>query len=191
MKKRGGNKMSGTQTNTSRKLTSSIILAVILAILLCITTLALIYAMVRVDNNIFRTGKVEINLNDGEAIISENEFLFEPGMTVRKDFFIENRSTWSVYYRVYLDNIRGGLADIMEITVKDGDNIICSGIASDLTRNKVQAAEEMLQIGEKKNLSIYFHFPKDKGNEAKNTTLVFNLCADAVQTKNNPDRRFD
>ena len=163
--------MSGTQTNTSRKLTFYYT-GCHICNTSCITTLALIYAMVRVDNNVFRTGKVEINLNDGEAIISENEFLFEPD-DCKKDFFIENRSTWSVYYRVYLI-ISGGLADIMEITVKDGDNIICSGIASDLTLNKVQAAEEMLQIGEKKNLSI-FSLPKDKGNEAKNTTLYL-IC---------------
>ena len=48
------------------------------------------------------TGKertVKINLNNGQPIISEHEFLFEPGMTVKKDFFVENMSTDSVYYR--------------------------------------------------------------------------------------------
>ena len=36
--------MSGNQTDTSKKLTKSIILAVILAVCLCITTFALVYA---------------------------------------------------------------------------------------------------------------------------------------------------
>ena len=29
-------------------------------------------------------------------------------MTVVKDFFIENDSTWDVFYRLYLDNVTGG-----------------------------------------------------------------------------------
>ena len=29
---------------------------------------------------------------------------------------------WSVYYRLYLDNVSGGLADMLEITVTDGDS---------------------------------------------------------------------
>lgn len=181
--------MSNTQTNTSRKMTGSIILVIILVICLCITTYALVYATI--ENSIFRTGKVEINLNDGMPVINEREYLFEPGMTVKKDFFIENNSTWSVYYRLYLDNVSGGLADVMEITIKDGDTVICSGTASELNRANAKAAEEILQIGEKKTLSVYFHFPESKGNEAQNLTLAFDLCADAVQTKNNPDRAFD
>ena len=65
-------------------MTGSIVLAVILSICLCMTTFALVYATVSVDNNIFNTGKVEINLNDGNPVISEHEFLFEPGMTVKR-----------------------------------------------------------------------------------------------------------
>ena len=66
--------MSGNQTDTSKKLTKSIILAVILAVFLCITTFALVYATIMVENSIFRTGKVEINLNDGKPIISKSDF---------------------------------------------------------------------------------------------------------------------
>lgn len=183
--------MSGNQTDTSKKLTKSIILAVILAVCLCITTFALVYATIMVENSIFRTGKVEINLNDGKPIISKSDFLFEPGMTLVEDFFIKNNSTGAVYYRLYFDNISGGLADVLEITVKDGDTILYSGTAATLNRNNVKAAEEMLQVGEKKILSAYFHFPEDKGNYTQNMTLTFNMCADAVQTKNNPDKLFD
>ena len=182
--------MSDNHTDTSKKLTKSIILAVILAVFLCITTYALVYA-VSVENNIFRTGKVDINLNDGKALINEHEFLFEPGMIVKKDFFIENKSTWSVYYRLYLDNVSGGLADMLEITFTDGDTVICSGTAADLNRSNVKAADQMLQVGEKKTLSAYFHFPEDKDSKAQNLTLVFDLCADAVQTRNNPGKVFD
>lgn len=90
--------MSSNQKTTSKKLTASVVTVFVLAICLCITTFALIWATVSVENNLFHTGIVKINLNDGKPVIEEHEFLFEPGMTVKKDFFIENQSTWDVYY---------------------------------------------------------------------------------------------
>lgn len=178
-------------TTTSKKLTGGIITIVILAVCLCITTFALIWASVSVENNLFHTGSVKINLNDEKPVIHENEFLFEPGMTVEKEFFIENNSTWSVYYKLYLDNVSGGLADVLEITIKDGEKTLYTGTASQLTRKDVTAADDILEIKEKKTLAIVFHFPESKGNEAQNLDLTFTMCADATQTKNNPNRLFD
>ena len=102
-----------SETKTAKRLTGGIIAIIILAVCLCITTFALVYASVSVENNLFHTGEVKINLNDGKPVIREHEFLFEPGMTVVKDFFIENDSTWDVYYRLYLDNVSGGLSDVL------------------------------------------------------------------------------
>ena len=179
------------ENKTAKRLTGGIIAIVALAVCLCITTFALVYASVSVENNLFHTGKVKINLNDGKPVIREHEFIFEPGMTVKKDFFIENDSTWDVYYRIYLENVSGGLADVLEITVKDGDRALYSGTASELTQQNVTAADDTLKIGQKRNLTVYFHFPKDKGNETQNLDLTFTMCAEATQTKNNPNRLFD
>ena len=63
-------------SKTAKKLTGSIIAAIVLAICLCITTFALVWATVSVDNNLFHTGTVKINLNDGKSVIEEHEFLF-------------------------------------------------------------------------------------------------------------------
>ena len=176
---------------TAKKLTGSIIAVIVLAICLCITTFALVWATVSVDNNLFHTGKVKINLNDGKPVIEEHEFLFEPGMTVKKDFFIENQSTWDVYYKLYLDNVNGGLADVLQITVKDGEKTLYQGTAENLKRNAVAAAVDVLKIKERRELTVYFHFPEEAGNSAQNLTLTFDMCADAVQTKNNPNKLFD
>ena len=89
-------------SKTGKKLTGGIIAIILLTVCLAITTFALVFASVSVDNNIFKTGEVKINLNDGKPVINEHEFIFEPGMTVKKDFFIENDSTWDVYYKLYL-----------------------------------------------------------------------------------------
>lgn len=175
---------------TAKKLTASIVAVIVLAISLCITTFALIYSIVSVDDNLFQTGTIKINLNDGKPVITENEFLFEPGMKVEKRFFIENNSTWDVYYRLYFDDVEGGLADVLDVTIWDKDAVLFSGKASDLTREKVEAANDILRLNERREMTITFYFPKRAGNCAQNLYLSFSLNADAVQTKNNPNRLF-
>ncbi len=178
-------------SKTEKRLTGGILLIILLAICLTITTAALVYASVSVQNNIFNTGIVDINLNDGKPIINEHEFLFEPGMRVKKDFFLENNSTWDVYYKIYFENVEGGLADVLEITIRSGDEVLCQGKAMELTRAAVAAANDTLRPNEIRNLTIEFYFPAEEGNSAQNTMMSFDLCADAVQTKNNPDKLFD
>ncbi|MGN0114400.1 MAG: hypothetical protein ACI396_03665, partial [Acutalibacteraceae bacterium] len=175
---------------TVNRLTGGIITIIILSICLCITSFALIWSTVSQENNFFRTGEVKINLNDGKPIIEEHEFIFEPGMTVKKGFFIENQSTCDVYYRLYFNNANGGLADKLQITIKDGDDTLYSGTANELSRSNVQAANNALKIGERKQLNVYFYYPTTSGNRTQSKYLTFDMCADAVQTKNNPKKLF-
>ena len=176
---------------TIRIMTSSVMVFICLSICLCITTFALVWSIVTVDDNYFHTGNIEIDLNNGKPVIEEHEFLFEPGMTVVKDFYIQNNSTWDVYYKLYFDNIEGGLADVLEVTIKDKDNVLYSGKPSELTRKMVSPANDTLHLKEKKELQIVFHYPAESGNSTQDVFLTFTLCADAVQTKNNPDKKFD
>ena len=183
--------MSTNQKTTSKKLTASVVAVFILAICLCITTFALVWATVSVDNHLFHTGFVKINLNDGKPVIEEHEFLFEPGMTVKKDFFIENQSTWDVYYKVYFDDIEGGLADVLDVSIRHGDIALFEGKANELIRENVGAASDVLKLNERRELTVYFHFPEETGNSVQNRMLMFSMKADAVQTKNNPNKLFD
>ena len=178
------------ETKTAKKLTGGIVVIVILTICLCVTSFALVYASVSVENNIFHTGEVRINLNDGKPVIQEHEFIFEPGMTVEKAFFIENESTSDVYYRLYLDNVAGGLSSVLNVTIKDEDKVIYSGTANELTKQNIAAADDVLKIGQRRDLVI-FHFPENEGNNTQNLDLVFTMCAEATQTKNNPGRLFN
>lgn len=178
-------------SKTVKKLTGGIATIIILAVCLSITTFALVYASVSVENNLFHTGVVKINLNNGEPVIREHEFLFEPGMTVEKEFFIENESTWDVYYRIYLDNVSGGLADVLTVTIRDGEKVLYTGTANELTRQNVIAADDTLKIGQRRSLTVIFHYPEDKGNDTQNLDLTFTMCAEATQTKNNPNKLFD
>ncbi len=179
------------KSKTAKKLTGSIVAVVILSVCLCVVTSALAYSTVTVENNLFHTGTVRLNLNDGKPVIEEHEFLFEPGMTVEKQFFIENQSTWDVYYRLYFSDIEGGLAEVLEVSVRDGDRVLFSGKMAELTRDQVGAADDVLKLNERRELTVSFHFPEETGNAAQRLYLSFTLCADAVQTKNNPNKLFD
>lgn len=183
--------MENKKQSAGKRLTVELIITAVLVVCLAVTSAALSYASVAVDSNLFWTGTVDLNLNDGKPVIEENEFLFEPGMTVKKNFFVENRSTWDVYYRLYLADVEGGLADYIEITILDGDRVLYTGLAGELTKETVQAADDLLKLKETRDLSIWFYFPPEAGNRPMDLSLSFTLCADAVQTKNNPNKLFE
>ena len=174
----------------------SIRILVIVTVLVCMFTAA--YAAVvlsdTVEDNYFHTGTVEINLNDGAPVIKPDEFLFEPGMTVVKDFFIRNESTCDVYYKLYFDNVKGDLGKVLEISIYprgESNNVLFSGVMSRMTRLRVKAAEDALAVGEEKWFTIAFHYPEEAGNETQALELSFDMCANAVQTENNPNKEFE
>lgn len=178
------------EKKTTHRLTGGILVIVILAICLSITSYALVMASVSVDNNYFGTGTVKLNLNDGKPVIREDEYLFEPGMTVVKEFFLQNDSSDAVYYRLYLDEVSGGLADVLEITISEGDKVLYQGTASQLDRAHALAVDDVLALGQRREFTISFYFPREKGNETQNRELSFLLCADGAQIRNNPDKQF-
>ena len=176
---------------TAKKLTASVVAVIILAVCLCITTFALVYSTVAVEGNLFQTGEIKIDLNGGQPVITEHEYLFEPGMTVEKPFYIENQGTWDVYYKLYFDNIEGGLADVLDVEIRDGDTVLFGGKIAGLTKEHVGAADDVLRLHERRELTISFHYPEEAGNGGQAQYLSFDLKADAVQTKNNPNRLFE
>ena len=107
--------------NKPKKLRISIALLVVLSLCFCVTSFALAYAVLRVDSNVFQTGHIDIDLNGGQPVIAEDEFLFEPGMTVKKDCYIQNNGSWAVYYKLYFTNVEGALGDILDVTIRGAD----------------------------------------------------------------------
>ncbi len=182
---------ANSKNKTAKRLTASVAIILVLSCCLAITTFALVYSMVSVEDNLFVMGTVQINLNNGKPVIEEHEFLFEPGMTVKKDFFVKNESSCDIYYKLYFQNVSGGLADVLEVKICDGDKVLFEGTPSELNRAVVGAADDVLRLNEKRDLQIYFHFPEEAGNEAQNLYLSFDFSADAVQVKNNTNKEFD
>ena len=192
-KKLAGEDLDDSDSETHKKLRRSMFIAVLLALMLGVTTFALITSMVEVKDNHFDTGVVKINLNDGKPVISEDEYLFEPGMRVVKDFFIENEGSIDAYYKIYLEDVKGDLADVLQLTIREKgtDKILYQGTAKELTRGSAAVDEAVLSAGERKDLTIRFYFPKERGNEAQDKTLSFKMGATATQVRNNPDHSFE
>lgn len=180
-----------SKRKTMKKMTGGIAAVIFLVCCLCITTFALFYVQVKVEENYFQTGEIKINLNNGKPVITEDEYLFEPGMTVVKDFFIKNEGTGDAYYKIYFTNVGGELEDVLEISIKDGDEVLWSGTAKELSYGNVEAADGELAVGEQRDLTMWFHYPEASGNKTQGKSLNFELCAEAVQTKNNPDKLFE
>ena len=79
--------------NSKKRLSISLTALIALCLGLCVTSFALGYTFLRVEDNFFHTGTVDIELQESNFVIqgsSTGVFLFEPGMRVYKTFTIEN-----------------------------------------------------------------------------------------------------
>ena len=175
-----------------------LILTVLLAICLLVTTGALVLSSVSIGGNVFTTATFDIELYNGDGVLegpvitADDGYLFEPGMTVKKPFTLKNAGTVDAYFRIYFEGVTGGLADVLEVKITDANDVVLYDWDSmtNMLEANAQAADRILMANSELELYIWFHMPEDMGNTAKNMTLAFDLCADAVQVKNNAGKEF-
>lgn len=162
-----------------------------LTAMLSVTTYALSTASVLVEENYFQMGTVDISLNDGNKIFEGSDFKLEPGSSVKKDFTLKNESTVDVYYRLYLENVSGSLKDSVVFQIYDGDELLYSGLANEFTKESPCIGEAALKAGEEKLLTVVVKMQETAENEYQNSYISFDITADAVQIRNNPDKMFE
>ena len=174
----------------NKKLQINVITLILLCLGLCITSFALSYTVIKIENNYFKTGEIKINLNDGNPIINEKDPLFEPGMMVEKPFFIKNDGGESIYYKLNFTGVSGELSKAIVVTILDTNHLeLVSGKLYEFEADKELTGS--LGRYEKQDLIARFHFPENEGNEYKGASLQFKMSAVAVQTKNNPNKDFE
>lgn len=176
------------------KLMVRIAMVVILILAMTVVTYGYAMSVLRVDDNAFTTGLIDIDLNGGLPVVADLKDI-EPGATYVREFYIRNNSTdeGGVYYKLYFEDISGIMANILDITIADRDSgeVLLSGKMNDLTEDRVLAFDDILEMGETRWFTVSFHYPIDGDNRGMGTELLFSLSADAVQTKNNPDKLFE
>lgn len=190
---------SKAKGNLPRRIKINIATIILLAVCLCITTFALVASTV-VQRNIFETGNIDIQvidengkINDEARLIEERAFLFEPGMTVVKPVYVKNTGTWDAYCKLYFKDIKGDLADILDVTVADkitGD-VLYTGKVSGLNSTSKALGVTEIKEKEKREYTVTFHYPEAEGNAGQGKELTFTMEAKAIQTKNSPDVNKD
>ena len=168
-----------------KKLQINVITLILLCLGLCITSFAMAMTIsYSIRDNYFQTGIIKVNLNDGKAIMDERDPLFEPGMTITKNFFIKNESSEAIYYKLNFTGVSGELSKAIEVTIFDSSlNELVSGKIYEFEADKELIGS--LSRYEKQDLIAQFHFPKSGGNEYKDKSVEFKMSAIAVQAKNN------
>lgn len=177
--------------NLKMEIAAGISVIAALTAMLSVTTYALNTASVLIEENSFQMGTVDISLNDGKKIFEGSDLKIEPGTSVKKDFTLKNDSTVDVYYRLYLENIAGSLKDRLIFQIYDGDEMLYSGLANDFTKDSPCVGDTALKAGEEKILTVVVKMQEDAGNEYQNSYISFDITADAVQVRNNPDKMFE
>jgi hypothetical protein len=77
------------------------------------------------------------------------------------------------------------------VTIEDyDDQVLYTGLLSQMTRDKMAAVEDQLNGGASKKLKMLLHLPEAVGNSAMKMEVSFDFSAEAVQTKNNADKDF-
>lgn len=181
---------AGLAGSSRKRLFFGIFLAVLLILGFGITTVALIWQKVTVDENLFQTGSVCIFLNEEQPVFQE-DMLFEPGMVVKKDFTLRNNSTCDVHYRLYFTEVEGVFSEELLVEVLDKETVLFEGTLADMNGKKSEGANGILTQGEERIMTIVLQMPEDCGNVMQGQTVLFDLKADAVQTVNNPDALFE
>lgn len=118
-----------------------------------------------------------INLNDGEPVIEELSATFMPGDTIKRKFFIENEGSTKLDYRLYFDGVEGSLKDILEFTIKSGEDTLMTGKMKDYIKRKNLRKTGTLEPKERDYLTIEFHFPKDADSSYETSSIEFDLKA--------------
>lgn len=180
----------------NKKLQINVVTLLLLCLGLCITSFAIAYVTIsfEVKENFFQTGVIDIDLNGNKPIIGGDEedkdLLFEPGMTIKKEFYIENKGSGDVFYKLYFEGIKGKLGDVLEITIykKDSPETVLFNkekISDLVDTDRLEIAGE-LKRGQKQEWYAEFHFPEGRDdNKYKGESLEFKMSAIAVQTRNN------
>ena len=172
------------------KLKKTSLIIVITLLLVCMVALV-VYAMgfneATMDVDL-ETGDIEISLNDGKPILGDGEFNIEPNKVIVKDFTVKNIGTADCYYRLYLENVRGDLADVLIFEIYDeSSNLLKQSVIKDFTSDNAINSQDLgviLVPSQVTEFTINAYLPKEYGNKYQNSEVAFSVVAEAIQSKN-------
>lgn len=180
----------GESERTGRKLALHLTVIALLLAMLTVTTWALVSSLVSVENNLFEMGTVCISLNDGQRVFDGSDMNVEPGHSLVRTFTVANTGTARAYYRLYLENITGTLKEALHFEIYDGQQLLFQGTAAELCQENPCQGGEPLEPGEVRVLTAVVKMEESAGNVFQDGGITFDMTAEAVQSKNNPQALF-
>jgi hypothetical protein len=157
---------------------------------------------------VFSTGTVKIDLWDMNGNSLKGKSLIDaqnlgPGATIRGDFQVVNIGSANMYYKLYFDDVSGGLADVLDVTITkyvdgaenlsdiDESQIVYStSKLSEMEEGDTSIINEALKRGGSQGYTVWFHFPEEAKNPAQNLSVSFSFNAEAVQKRNYDGSEF-
>lgn len=180
-----------TDNKTKQRAWRAIIAVALLFIMWAITSYAFVASFISVEDNLFETARVKINLNEGNLIFDENDFQMEPGRTLVKEFTVRNDSTVPVYYRLFLENLQGPLQEALTFKLYDGDQLLFETPMKDFVKDTPFVCNQILEVNETKVLTAHVTMDSVKGNKYQNAGVSFDMVAQATQVKHNTNKVFE
>lgn len=178
-------------SETKKKMRKNVVVILVLLLMLGVTTFALMLSFVEVEDNRFVMGRVDIELNGGKPVFDGSDHNIEPNYTIIKEFTIENKGTADAYYRLYMDNVVGSLQEVLNFKIYEEDKLLYDGSVKKLTKETPCVGDNILKAGETRVLRAEVKISENSSNKYQAGSMTFDITADAVQVKNNPDREFD
>ena len=111
--------------------------------------------------------------------------------SVTSAFTVENTGSADVHYRLYLENVEGALQEALTFSIYDGDKLLFTGQAKDFSKQSSCTSETPLAAGETRTLTAIVKMDESAGSAYQTAGITFDMTAEAVQAKNNPDRLFE
>lgn len=180
---------------TSRRRTASFLGMLLLIAMLGITTYAVTMATLELKDNYFKTGTVDIEFTQDTPYFDGADDNVEAGYSMAREIGVQNVSSTPIYYKLYLDGVRGNLAHALVFRIYSADEartLLYEARADELTENGSPfVSEHILDVDEVESVIIVATVDSGAGNAYQNGYMDFNLVAKAVQVKNNVNIEFD
>ena len=87
--------------------------------------------------------------------------------------------------------MEGALQEALTFSIYDGRTLLFTGKAKDFNENAACISGTPLSVGETRTLTAVVKMDASVGSEYQTAGITFDMTAEAVQSKNNPDKAFE
>lgn len=164
--------------------------AVIIALLGIVLSYAIFSVNVVSEKDVrLSQGSFNIVLNDGKPVLGD-DILFEPGMTIRKDFTLENKGTTNSFYKIYFSELPMEVAELINVSILDGTQTLASSTLYEMTKENAIIMNDNLLAGEKEVFTLCLELTEEIENVEQGMEYVLDMFVEAAQRDNNPEAEF-